>query len=232
MRQDFAADPENALHWRMSKRRLEAECIRDAVLSASGQLQAAARRSARSSRWPATARSAARAASACRRRRSSMPARSSTCARSICRSRAICCPTRSPSSIFRSRAWSAGIRETHQCARRRRSSSSTRPSSRRRRRRLAARVLATYPAGPNGGAAGQSRPARHAGLLARLLARRRRPRRSAKPRAIFSRGFPASWKTGDDQRQRRCTTPPRRPPPGPASAARSSPCGVRELTLR
>jgi hypothetical protein len=36
--QDFAADPENALVWRMSKRRLEAECIRDAVLASSGQL--------------------------------------------------------------------------------------------------------------------------------------------------------------------------------------------------
>ncbi len=36
---DFAADPENALVWRMSKRRLDAECIRDAMLAASGQLQ-------------------------------------------------------------------------------------------------------------------------------------------------------------------------------------------------
>ena len=35
----FSADPENALHWRMSKRRLDAECIRDAMLSASQQLQ-------------------------------------------------------------------------------------------------------------------------------------------------------------------------------------------------
>ncbi len=35
----FAADPENALHWRVSKRRLDAECIRDAMLSASQQLQ-------------------------------------------------------------------------------------------------------------------------------------------------------------------------------------------------
>ncbi|MEO6742381.1 MAG: PSD1 and planctomycete cytochrome C domain-containing protein [Chthoniobacteraceae bacterium] len=35
----FAADPENALQWRMSKRRLDAECIRDAMLSASQQLQ-------------------------------------------------------------------------------------------------------------------------------------------------------------------------------------------------
>ena len=35
----FAADSENALHWRMSKRRLDAECIRDAMLSASQQLQ-------------------------------------------------------------------------------------------------------------------------------------------------------------------------------------------------
>ncbi len=37
----FAADPENALLWRMSKRRLDAECIRDAMLSASGQLDLA-----------------------------------------------------------------------------------------------------------------------------------------------------------------------------------------------
>jgi hypothetical protein len=35
----FAADPENALQWRVSKRRLDAECIRDAMLSASQQLQ-------------------------------------------------------------------------------------------------------------------------------------------------------------------------------------------------
>jgi hypothetical protein len=35
----FAADPENALQWRASKRRLDAECIRDAMLSASQQLQ-------------------------------------------------------------------------------------------------------------------------------------------------------------------------------------------------
>jgi hypothetical protein len=35
----FAADPENAMHWRVSKRRLDAECIRDAMLSASQQLQ-------------------------------------------------------------------------------------------------------------------------------------------------------------------------------------------------
>ena len=34
----FAADPENALNWRMSKRRLDAECIRDAMLSAGGTL--------------------------------------------------------------------------------------------------------------------------------------------------------------------------------------------------
>ncbi len=35
----FSADPENALQWRMSKRRLDAECIRDAMLSASQQIQ-------------------------------------------------------------------------------------------------------------------------------------------------------------------------------------------------
>ena len=35
----FSADPENTLQWRMSKRRLDAECIRDAMLSASQQLQ-------------------------------------------------------------------------------------------------------------------------------------------------------------------------------------------------
>ena len=35
----FAADPENTLVWRMSKRRLDAECIRDAILAASQQLQ-------------------------------------------------------------------------------------------------------------------------------------------------------------------------------------------------
>ena len=34
----FAADPQDALLWRHSQRRLDAECIRDAVLSASGQL--------------------------------------------------------------------------------------------------------------------------------------------------------------------------------------------------
>lgn len=36
---NFAADPENTLQWRMSKRRLDAECIRDAMLSVSGDLQ-------------------------------------------------------------------------------------------------------------------------------------------------------------------------------------------------
>ena len=36
---DFTADPENALVWRMSKRRLDAECIRDAMLAISGDLQ-------------------------------------------------------------------------------------------------------------------------------------------------------------------------------------------------
>jgi len=36
---DFAADPENTLLWRASKKRLDAECIRDAMLAASGQLQ-------------------------------------------------------------------------------------------------------------------------------------------------------------------------------------------------
>jgi hypothetical protein len=36
---DFAGDPENTLNWRMSKRRLDAECIRDAMLSVSGDLQ-------------------------------------------------------------------------------------------------------------------------------------------------------------------------------------------------
>ena len=35
---NFAADPENALNWRMSKRRLDAECIRDAMLSVGGTL--------------------------------------------------------------------------------------------------------------------------------------------------------------------------------------------------
>ena len=35
----FAADPENTLLWRMSKRRLDAECIRDAILATSQQLQ-------------------------------------------------------------------------------------------------------------------------------------------------------------------------------------------------
>jgi len=35
---NFAADPENALIWRMSKRRLDAEAIRDAMLAIGGQL--------------------------------------------------------------------------------------------------------------------------------------------------------------------------------------------------
>jgi hypothetical protein len=35
----FAADPENTMLWRMSKRRLDAECIRDAILAASQQLE-------------------------------------------------------------------------------------------------------------------------------------------------------------------------------------------------
>ena len=36
--QDFAGDPQNSLLWRHSKRRLYAECIRDAMLQASGTL--------------------------------------------------------------------------------------------------------------------------------------------------------------------------------------------------
>ena len=39
---NFAADPENTLVWRMSKRRLDAEAIRDAMLAVSGDLQLAA----------------------------------------------------------------------------------------------------------------------------------------------------------------------------------------------
>ncbi len=35
---NFQADPENALVWRANKRRLDAECLRDAMLSASGDL--------------------------------------------------------------------------------------------------------------------------------------------------------------------------------------------------
>lgn len=36
---NFHADPENALVWRANKRRLDAECVRDAMLFASGDLQ-------------------------------------------------------------------------------------------------------------------------------------------------------------------------------------------------
>jgi hypothetical protein len=35
---DFAADPDNALAWRMNQRRLDSESIRDAMLAASGEL--------------------------------------------------------------------------------------------------------------------------------------------------------------------------------------------------
>ncbi|MEQ8787202.1 MAG: DUF1553 domain-containing protein [Pirellulaceae bacterium] len=35
---NYAADPDNTLRWRMSRRRLEAEALRDAMLAASGQL--------------------------------------------------------------------------------------------------------------------------------------------------------------------------------------------------
>jgi hypothetical protein len=35
---DLAADPENRLRWRMDRRRLDAECIRDAMLAISGEL--------------------------------------------------------------------------------------------------------------------------------------------------------------------------------------------------
>ncbi len=35
----FEADPENTLHWRANRRRLEAEAIRDAIMSVSGDLQ-------------------------------------------------------------------------------------------------------------------------------------------------------------------------------------------------
>jgi hypothetical protein len=40
-RKSFDADPDNALLWRMSPRRLDAECIRDAMLAISGQLDTA-----------------------------------------------------------------------------------------------------------------------------------------------------------------------------------------------
>jgi hypothetical protein len=39
---NFAADPENSLVWRASKRRLDAECIRDGMLAASGTLDLSA----------------------------------------------------------------------------------------------------------------------------------------------------------------------------------------------
>ncbi len=35
---NYAADPENKLHWRMARRRLEAEALRDALLAAGGRL--------------------------------------------------------------------------------------------------------------------------------------------------------------------------------------------------
>jgi hypothetical protein len=38
---DFQIDPENTLVWRMDKRRLDAECIRDAMLAVSGALDTA-----------------------------------------------------------------------------------------------------------------------------------------------------------------------------------------------
>ena len=38
----FAADPENRLRWRADSRRLDAECIRDAMLSVAGTLDLAA----------------------------------------------------------------------------------------------------------------------------------------------------------------------------------------------
>jgi cytochrome c553 len=38
---NYSTDPENRLLWRMTRRRLEAECIRDAMLAASGQLDPA-----------------------------------------------------------------------------------------------------------------------------------------------------------------------------------------------
>ncbi len=42
VKQALAADPENRLLWRMNRRRLEAECLRDAILSVSGRLDRAA----------------------------------------------------------------------------------------------------------------------------------------------------------------------------------------------
>ena len=51
---NFEADPDNALVWRMSKRRLEAEAMRDALLFVERPARRSSRRSAR--RWPARAR--------------------------------------------------------------------------------------------------------------------------------------------------------------------------------
>ena len=70
---NFAADPENALVWRMSKRRLDAESIRDAILAASGQLDLRARGSPIAE--PATVRSAVQAFPAGVPERSVEPAR-------------------------------------------------------------------------------------------------------------------------------------------------------------
>jgi hypothetical protein len=40
--QAIAADPENRLHWRTDRRRLEAECVRDAMLAVGGKLDLSA----------------------------------------------------------------------------------------------------------------------------------------------------------------------------------------------
>ncbi len=179
----FAADPENTLHWRMNKRRLDAECIRDAVLAASGQLEKTAPAGsaiALAGDGPIGGRALRHPGGDHRRRRRA----DRTCARSICRSRATSCPTRSRSSISPSRASSRAIARRRTC-RRKRSSCSTRRSSARRPRRSPSACSAAVPNEVNFEQRVQL------GVSPASSAARRRSRRKPPPRS-FSTASPSS----------------------------------------
>ena len=97
---NYAADPDNTLVWRMNRRRLDAEAIRDAVLAVSGQLD--------------LTRPAGSLDADDHRRRNRPPgqdrrpaARRSRTAAPICRSSAAWCPSSSACSTWPIPSWSS-----------------------------------------------------------------------------------------------------------------------------